>query len=224
MKILVIEDEIVLLETIISYFGKQYQVEFATDLRAAQKKIFNYDYDCIILDIGLPDGTGLDVLQQLKESRRAESVIIISAKDSLDDKIVGLGLGADDYLSKPFHLAELGARIASVIRRSRYHGNSVLEINGLLIDTDARTVLFHDHYIGLTRKEYDLLIFLVVNKNKVISKTTIAEHLSGEQADLLDNLDMVYAHIKNLKKKLTAAGVEDHLKSIYGMGYKFEVL
>lgn len=151
-------------------------------------------------------------------------MIIISARDALDDKIKGLEMGADDYLAKPFHLAELGARIASVMRRSKFQGNNLLHINDLQIDTDAKVVRFEQKNIILTRKEYDLLIFLIVNKNKVISKVTIAEHLAGEQVDFMENYDIIYAHIKNLKKKLAAAGAEDHLKSIYGMGYKYEVL
>lgn len=224
MKILVIEDEKNLSESIIEYFGKQYQMESAVSYQEAMNKILNFDYDCILLDITLPDGNGLNILKTLKEDGKTDGVIIISAKGSLEDKIEGLELGADDYLPKPFHLSELGARIASIIRRRKFEGKNQLHINDLIIDSDAKMVTFNGKVIDLTRKEYDLLLYLSVNRNKVISKDAIAEHLSGEQADYMDNYDIIYAHIKNLKKKITAAGAEDHLKSVYGMGYKYEVL
>lgn len=224
MKVLVIEDEKQLSESIAEYFGKQYHMETAAGLHEAMAKILNYDYDCILLDITLPDGNGLKVLQALKDAHRTDGVIIISAKGSLEDKITGLELGADDYLPKPFHLSELGARMASVIRRRKFEGNHTQQINDLTLNTDAKTVMFQGKLLDLTRKEYDLLLYLTVNRNKVISKDAIAEHISGERADYLDNYDIIYAHIKNLKKKITAAGAEDHLKSVYGMGYKYEVL
>lgn len=224
MKILIIEDEKALADSIEEYFGKQYKTERAPDYKTAVQKIMDYDYDCILLDITLPDGNGLNVLKMLKEDRKTDGVIIISAKDSLDDKITGLELGADDYLPKPFHLSELAARISSVIRRRKFEGKNELQVNDLSIDTDAKTVSHNGKILDLTRKEYDLLIYLTVNKNKVISKDAIAEHISGTQSDYLDNYDIIYAHIKNLKKKITAAGAEDHLKSVYGMGYKYEVL
>ena len=176
-----------------------------------------------MLDITLPGGNGLSILKMLKDDQKSDGVIIISAKNSLDDKIAGLELGADDYLAKPFHLPELAARISSVIRRRRFDGHNLQYINDLTIDTDAKTVSHNGKNIDLTRKEFDLLIYLVANKNKVISKDAIAEHISGEQADYMDNFDIIYAHIKNLKKKLSASGAQDYLKSVYGMGYKYEV-
>lgn len=224
MKILIIEDEKSLAESIEEYLQKQYQVEKAADFKTAIQKILNYDYDCILLDITLPDGNGLSVLKTLKEDHKTDGVIIISAKNSLDDRIEGLDLGADDYLPKPFHLSELGARIASVIRRRKLNGKTVISANDISIDSTAKTVHFKDKIIDLTKKEYELLLYLIINKNKVISKDAIAEHLAGEQAEFFDNFDIIYAHIKNLKKKITAAGAEDHLKSVYGMGYKYEVL
>lgn len=224
MKILIIEDEKSLAESIEEYLQKQYQVEKATDFKTAIQKILNYEYDCILLDITLPDGNGLSVLKTLKEDHKTDGVIIISAKNSLDDRIEGLDLGADDYLPKPFHLSELGARIASVIRRRKLNGKTVISANDISIDSTAKTVHFKDKIIDLTKKEYELLLYLIINKNKVISKDAIAEHLAGEQAEFFDNFDIIYAHIKNLKKKITAAGAEDHLKSVYGMGYKYEVL
>ena len=224
MKILVIEDEKHLSTTIVEYFSKQYQMETASNFQDALSKIQNYDYDCILLDITLPDGNGLNILKYLKEDNKTDGVIIISAKDSLEDKIAALELGADDYLPKPFHLSELGARIASIIRRRKFDGKPSLQINDLTLNTEAKIVSFNGKPIDLTRKEYDLLIFLTINKNKVVSKDAIAEHISGEQADYFDNYDIIYAHIKNLKKKITAARADDYLKSVYGMGYKYEVL
>ncbi|MEC5394777.1 response regulator transcription factor [Bergeyella sp. RCAD1439] len=224
MKILVVEDEKQLSESIVEYFSKQYQMEMAYTYAEAVAKVRDYDYDCILLDLTLPDGNGLSVLKMLKEENKTDGVIIISAKDSLEDKITGLELGADDYLPKPFHLSELGARMASVIRRRRFEGKSVLQVNDLVIDTEAKTVSYLGQLIDLTKKEYELLVYLAVNRNRVISKDAIAEHISGEQAEYLGNYDIIYAHIKNLKKKLTASGAGDYLRSVYGMGYKYEVL
>jgi DNA-binding response OmpR family regulator len=223
MKILIIEDEKELSKSIVTYLkGESYLCETAVDRRTAIDKIESFDYDCILLDISLPDGNGLQVLKELKANKKTEGVIIISARDSINDRIEGLNLGADDYLSKPFHLSELSARIAAVIRRRRFDGSPVLALNELTIDTIAKRVLVHDRAVELTRTEYDLLIYLASNKNRVISKNAIAERISGDEAAIFDNFDFLYAHIKNLKKKLTAAGCEDYIKAIYGMGYKFE--
>ncbi|MCQ4035500.1 response regulator transcription factor [Kaistella montana] len=223
MKILIVEDEKFLAESIQEYLKKQYQTEIAQDFESAKEKVLNYDYDCILLDITLPDGNGLNILKILKEENKTEGIIIISAKNSLDDKILGLELGADDYLPKPFHLSELSARISSVIRRRNFDGNNVLKINDLDIDAVAKTVKFKHQFLDLTRTEFDLLAFLISNKNKVVSKSAIAEHISGDQAEFFDNFDFIYAHIKNLKKKITNSGARDFLKSVYGMGYKYEV-
>ncbi|WP_407479116.1 response regulator transcription factor [Elizabethkingia miricola] len=223
MKILIIEDEIALSKSIATYLKQEnYLCETATNFNTAIEKVDSYDYDCILLDISLPDGNGLSVLKNLKENDKTDGVIIISAKDSIDDKIAGLTLGADDYIPKPFHLSELSARIAAVIRRRRFNGGNILVFHEITIDTLAKTVTAHHQTIDLTRKEYDLLLYFTINKNRVLSKTAIAEHLSGENADVYDNYDFIYAHIKNMKKKLAAAGCNDYLKSVYGMGYKFE--
>lgn len=223
MKILIIEDEKLLAESIEDYLKKNYQTEIAHNFESAQEKVLNYNYDCILLDISLPDGNGLNILKLLKQENKSDGVIIVSAKNSLDDKVLGLKLGADDYLAKPFHLSELSARISSLIRRRNFDGSNVLKINDLSIDTVAKTVKFEERILDLTRTEYDLLLYLISNKNKVVSKNAIAEHLSGDQADFFDNFDFIYAHIKNLKKKIGSSGAEDFLKSIYGMGYKYEV-
>lgn len=225
MKILIIEDEENLRNNIATYLIQEnYSCEVADDYQSAISKISGFDYDCILLDITLPDGNGLEILKTLKKENKTEGVIIISAKNSLDDKIEGLNLGADDYLPKPFHLPELSARIAAIIRRNHFNGNSKILLDNLIIDTVGKTVFVDDKLVDLTKMQYDLLLYFIVNKNRVLSKMAIAEHLSGDQAEYLDNYDVIYAHIKNLKKKISQFGGKDYIKSIYGMGYKFEVL
>lgn len=224
MKVLIIEDEKELSKSIVTYLKQEnYLCEIAPDFKTAIEKTESFDYDCIMLDISLPDGNGLNVLKELKADKKTDGVIIISAKNSIDDRIAGLNLGADDYLAKPFHLSELSARIAAVIRRRRFDGNNIIVVNELTIDTLSKTVSIHGKNIDVTRKEYDLLLYLVSNKNRVISKNAIAEHLSGEEAEIFDNFDFIYAHIKNLKKKMIQGGCDDYLKSVYGMGYKFDI-
>jgi DNA-binding response OmpR family regulator len=224
MKILIIEDEKELSKSIVAYLkAETYSCEVADNLKTAMEKTESFDYDCILLDISLPDGNGLQVLKELKANHKTDGVIIISALDSMDDRIAGLNLGADDYLPKPFHLPELSARIAAVIRRRRFDGSSIFTLNEFRFDTVAKVVTVHHKPVDLTRTEYDLLLYLVTNKNKVVSRNAIAERISGEEAEIFDNFDFIYAHIKNLKKKLAAAGSEDYIKAIYGMGYKFEI-
>lgn len=223
MKILLIEDEKQLSKSILSYLkNEKYTCELAENFESAKEKLELFDYDCILLDITLPDGNGLHLLQLLKDEKKADGVIIISAKNSLDDKITGLNLGADDYLPKPFHLSELGARISSVIRRRQFKGSSVIEINDLAIDADSKIISFKNFPIDFTRKEYDILLYLAVNKNKIVSKNAIAEHIAEDNIEYFDNFDFLYAHIKNIKKKLTSVGAQDCIKSVYGMGYKIE--
>lgn len=224
MKILIVEDEKELSKSMIAYLkAESYSCELAGDVNTAMTKIESFDYDCILLDISLPDGNGLTILEALKADKKTDGLIIISAKNSIDDRIAGLNLGADDYLPKPFHLSELSARIAAVIRRRKFDGNSVLQLNEISIDTVAKTVCVHSKTVDVTRKEYDLLLYLAANKNRVISKNAIAEHLSAGEVDGFDSFDFIYAHIKNLKKKMTQAGCTDYIKSIYGMGYKFDI-
>lgn len=223
MKILIVEDEAELAKSISEYLSvENYLCENAATFSEAMNKIEMFDYDCILLDIMLPDGNGLKVLEELKKQHKQDGVIIISAKNALDDKIEGLKLGADDYLTKPFHLSELMARVYSIIRRKQFSSSNVVKQNELQIDLLAKTVAVHDEAISLTKKEFDLLIYFIGNKNKVISKSTLAEHLSGDFADMLDNHDFVYAHVKNLKKKLYDAGCGHYLKTVYGTGYKWE--
>ncbi|MCJ7936303.1 MAG: response regulator transcription factor [Chryseobacterium sp.] len=224
MKILIIEDEWALSKSMVSYLkSENYLCEVSGSFNDAIEKVDSYDYDCVLLDISLPDGNGLSVLKFLKENNKTEGVIIISAKNSIEDKIEGLKLGADDYLPKPFHLSELSARIAAVIRRRRFNGENILILKEITIDIVAKTVAVDHQFADLTRTEYDLLLYFAVNKNRVLSKAAIAEHLSGEDAYLHDTYDFIYAHIKNLKKKMSKAGADDYLKSVYGMGYKFEI-
>ncbi|MBV8327292.1 response regulator transcription factor [Chryseobacterium sp.] len=223
MKILIVEDEAELAKSISEYLSEEsYLCETAGTFSEAMDKIETFHYDCILLDIMLPDGNGLRILEKLKGLQKQDGVIIISAKNALDDKIEGLKLGADDYLTKPFHLSELMARVYSIIRRKQFSSSNVVSQNELQIDLLAKTVAVNNETISLTKKEFDLLIYFIGNKNKVISKSTLAEHLSGDFADMLDNHDFVYAHVKNMKKKLYDAGCGHYLKTVYGTGYKWE--
>ena len=220
MKILIIEDEKALSESIVAYLkGQDYICEVACDFNTALEKTELYDYDCILLDITLPGGSGLSVLKELRADNKMDGVLIISAKNSIDDKVAGLTLGADDYLSKPFHLSELNARIAAIIRRKQFGGSSIIQFGDLSVDTRAKTVTINNAPLELTKKEFELLLYFVSNKKKVISKNAIAEHLWGDEME--GNLDFIYTHIKNLRKKLMEAGNADYIKSVYGMGYKF---
>jgi DNA-binding response OmpR family regulator len=224
MKILIIEDEQELADSIGAYLaGEQYLCEYATTFTNAREKIEVYDYDCILLDLMLPGGDGMRILKELKADNKQAGVIIISAKNALDDKITGLQIGADDYLTKPFHLSELAARIYSVIRRKHFGNANILEQNEIRIDLLAKTVRVNDQELALTRKEFDLLLYFISNKNRVIAKSALAQHISGDIADMFDNYDFVYAHIKNLKKKLTEAGYGNYLKTLYGTGYKWDI-
>ena len=222
MKILIIEDEKELVRSVAQYLRQEsYVCEIAYTAHEANEKVLLFEYDCILLDINLPDGNGLKILEKLKENNKTDGVIIITAKNSLDDKVRGLNLGADDYLSKPFFLPELVARVSAVIRRKRFDGNTKITFQEITVDLLGKTVHAHEHAVDLTRKEYDLLVFLIANKNRVVSKNAIAEHLSGDDAELLDKFDFIYTHIKNLKKKLSEAGANDYIQTVYGLGYKF---
>lgn len=222
MKILIIEDETALQNSMLQFLRQEsYICEVAGSEEEADEKIMLYEYDCILLDINLPDGSGLNILKRLKEANKPEGIIIITARDSLDDRVEGLNLGADDYLTKPFHLSELNARVSAVIRRKQFGGNNKLKFHEITVDLPGKAVTVNDRVVELTRKEYDLLIFLLANKNRVVSKNAIAEHLSGDHAEMLDKFDFLYSHMKNLKRKLAEAGSEDYIKTIYGLGYKF---
>lgn len=223
MKILIIEDEPELAAGIGAYLSAQdYLCEYAATWEQAREKVDLYRYDCILLDLMLPGGSGMDILEALKAQGQQDGVIIISAKDDYEHKIRGLHAGADDYLAKPFHLPELAARIYSVIRRRSFGNHNSIVQNELKVDLLGKTVSVNNATVVLTKKELDLLLFFMGNKNRVIAKSALAEHLSGDIADMFDNHDFVYAHVKNLKKKLNEAGYRNYLKTIYGTGYKWE--
>jgi DNA-binding response OmpR family regulator len=223
MKILLIEDELSLRESIIAYFtGEGNICETAFDFKSALEKINIYNYDCILLDLTLPGGDGMELLRSIKKMNKEDGVLIISARHSLDDKLDGLNLGADDYLIKPFHLSELKARVTAIVRRKSYNGSNTIVFQEISIDTLAMRVTIGPNVLTLTRKEYDLLLYFIANKGKVISKNALAEHLWGDEIDLADHFDFIYTHIKNLRKKLVEAGCRDYIRSMYGVGYKFE--
>lgn len=225
LKILIVEDEDDLSSSIASFLESEtFLCENAGSYRTAMEKIQSNDYACIILDIGLPDGSGLDILEQLKLENKSDGVIIVSAKNSVDDKVIGLQKGADDYLAKPFHLSELGARVASIIRRKNFDGQNTITCSNLVVDLPKKRATVNEIPVDLTKKEFELLLYFLSNKNKVISKDAIAEHLWRENMGLSNNYDFIYTHVKNLRKKLIWAGCEDYLKSVYGMGYKFQQL
>lgn len=224
MKILIIEDEQELAQDMVKYLtNEQYLCECASDFQGAMEKVYGYNYDCILLDLMLPGGDGLTILEELKRLNKQDGVIIISAKNAIEDKVKGLKLGADDYLAKPFHQAELAARVESLIRRKRFDSNNKIMQNELIIDLHAKTVTVYESPVNLTKKEYDLLLFFIGNKNRVLSKGALAEHLSGDFADMFDSHDFVYAHVKNLKRKLKEKSYGDYIKTVYGTGYKWEL-
>ena len=224
MKLLIIEDEKELSDSICTYLSSEsFICETAYDFDMAMEKISLYDYSCIILDITLPGGSGLNILKELKANNKSEGVLVISARNSVDDKVAGLKTGADDYLAKPFHLSELGARVDAIIRRKAFDGKNIVQVGELSVNIPDKTAAVNNKTIDLTRMEYDLLLYFTSNKNKVISKGAMAEHLWGDDMDLAGNYDFLYTHIKNLRKKLLQAGCPDYIKSVYGLGYKFSV-
>jgi DNA-binding response OmpR family regulator len=223
MKVLIVEDEMEISSSIVEYLqGENYICETAFNYESALEKIALYEYACILLDIGLPGGSGLGLLEALQKANKNDGVLILSAKDSLNDKISGLTAGADDYLTKPFHLPEVAARIAAIIRRKTFNGKNTIVVDKLMLDLNEKSASVAGRDLDLTRKEYDLLLYFLGNTNRVISKSAIAEHLWGDNMDLADNFDFIYTHIKNLRKKIINAGGVDYLKSVYGMGYKFD--
>ena len=221
MKILVIEDESEMKGLITQFLEEEnYVVEGASNFSNGLDKIISYDYDCILLDIMLPDGNGLELLEELRNLDKADSVIIISAKDSIDDKVNGLNLGADDYLTKPFQITELNARIKSVIRRRKSDGRRLLQMGNVKINIEERLVLVNDRAMELNRKEFDILVFLAMNRNRISSKSAIAENIWGDYIDQSDDFDFIYSQIKNLRKKLRIHSAGIDINAVYGIGYK----
>ena len=224
MKILLVEDDQDLREiTTRSLEKARYVVSQAPDYRTALLKIEDYDYDCILLDIMLPDGNGLDLLKELQALGKRTNVIILSAKDSIEDKVVGLDLGADDYLPKPFHLAELHARLKSLFRRSQREGEHKMQVGNIEVYPDQFRVMINGKQVELNRKEYDILYYFMSRPGRLVNKNTLAESVWGDHIDQVDNFDFIYAQIKNLRKRLKDAGATPELKSVYGFGYKFVV-
>ncbi|MEA4985003.1 Phosphate regulon transcriptional regulatory protein PhoB [bioreactor metagenome] len=221
MKILIIEDENGMRETLETFFVQQkFVVETAHDFDSGLSKLSVYDYDCILLDITLPGGSGLDLLTEMKRMNKRDSVIIISARDAIDDKVLGLELGADDYLPKPFHLAELNARVKSLIRRNQSGGDMNVIIENVKLTPDKRTVFVNDEELLLNRKEFDLLYYFMANPNRLLNKTTLTEAVWGDNIDQADDLEFLYSQVKNLRRKLKTAGAVIEIKAVYGFGYK----
>lgn len=224
MKLLIIEDERSLLKGIVQYFNQEkFLCETAVSYEEGIRKIEDFQFDCIILDINLPGGSGLQLLKYLRQNKNKDGVIIISARDSLDDRIAGLDIGADDYLTKPFHLSELNARVRALIRRKYAEGASILEMGVLKVDLPSRTVIFAGQTISLSKNEYDLLLFLMINKNRVVSRQAIAEHIHDGPSEQIPSSDFVYSHIKNLKRKLKEKGCHEMIHTVYGLGYKLSL-
>jgi len=222
MKILIIEDEFELVESILSFLKNEgYTCEYALNYEAAIEKILLYTYNIILVDLNLPDGNGFNIIKQLKTKNFEGGIIIVSARNTLDDRVTGLNSGADDYLVKPFFLPELNARIKSLIRRVNFKGSNSVEFNELKINNSERLVYIHNESLDLTKTEYDLLLFLFTNKGRVISKESIAEHLWGDYIDMADSFDFVYTHVKNLRKKMLDKGACNYIQTVYGVGYKF---
>jgi DNA-binding response OmpR family regulator len=224
MKILIIEDEAELAKSIKTYLNSNtFICDVVKNIHSASEFINSYNYDCIVLDLTLPDGNGLDILKELKTTKNPTGVLIISAKNSLDDRLSGLKIGADDYLTKPFHLPELAARIHAIIRRRVFSGNDQILFDKLEINVQDMHVQTVNGTVSLTKKEFDILLFFLSNKNKVITKEAIVDHLWEDESSLTDNTKLVYAHIKNLRKKLVEKGCPDYFNSVYGVGYKFKI-
>lgn len=221
MKILIIEDEIELQKVVQQALEKEkFLVESANNFKSALDKIISFDYDCILLDINLPDGNGMDLLREIKKLHKQDAVIIVSAKDSVDDKVLGLNLGADDYLAKPFHLAELHARINSIMRRNNQNGEKFISFKNVKINPEERSVFVNDNLINLNRKEFDMLYYFMIRPGKTLQKTTLAESIWGDHIEDADSLDFIYSQIKNLRKKLKQSQADIDFQAVYGIGYK----
>lgn len=223
MKLLIVEDNPQLSDDLDNFLTENgFIVEVASTLQKAKEKVDLYSYDLILLDIGLPDGNGLELLNAVKDNSET-GILIVTAKNALEDKIKGLELGADDYITKPFHKAELNARIRSILRRKKFAGSNILQVDEVKVNLSSLQVFVNDSPIILTKKEFDLLVYFLYNKDRVLTKESIAEHLWGDNIDQSDNFDFLYNHIKNLRKKIVNAGGKSYIQSVYGMGYKFSI-
>lgn len=221
MKVLIVEDEIEIMSSIREFLEKEsFLVECASTYAAGVESVMSYKYDCVILDLMLPGGSGLDLLRKLKTADKQQAVLILSAKGAVEDKVLGLEIGADDYLAKPFHLAELLARVKSVIRRNAQHGDNILSFKNVTLNPDSRTVSVGGKELPLNRKEHDILYYFMLRPNRLMEKTTLAEAVWGDYIDQSDNLDFIYSQIKNLRRKLKEAAAEVDIQAVYGVGYK----
>ena len=222
MKLLIVEDNHQLMEDMLEFLTESnFRVETAYSLNEAREKVFVYQYDLIIVDVGLPDGSGLDLVKEIKKSENDTGILILTAKNAVEDKVEGLNLGADDYMTKPFHKAELNARIKSILRRNKFNRNDTICFNEIKIDMPSLEVYVEDKKLVLTKKELDLLLYFMQNVNRVITKESIAEYLWGDHADQADSFDFIYNHIKNLRKKIVSSGGNNYIQAMYGIGYKF---
>lgn len=222
MKVLLIEDNLELASSISEFLAREgYICEVSYNIRDAQDKLISFQYDCVLLDIMLPDGNGLQILSFMRQERIQSSILILSAKNSLDDKVAGLEEGADDYLTKPFHLPELHARLRAIYRRKKLNGSNMITFNEISLNIDTLEAHVNGILLDMTRKEFDLLLYFIVNKNRVLSRQSIAAHLWGDYTDNLANFDFVYQHVKNIRKKISAAKGTDYIGTVYGLGYKF---
>jgi DNA-binding response OmpR family regulator len=223
MKVLLIEDNLDLARNIHEFLTQEsYICEMTHNCREAQEKLNSFQYDCLVLDIMLPDGSGLSLLEYIKQNKIKTNVLIISAKNALDDKVQGLELGADDYLTKPFHLPELNARLKAIYRRTTLDGDDCVSFNEIVVNTTTLEARISQTLLDLTRKEFDLLLYFIINKNRILTRQSLAEHLWGDYTDNLANFDFVYQHVKNLRKKISAANGTDYIITVYGIGYKFD--
>jgi DNA-binding response OmpR family regulator len=223
MKVLIVEDNADLALNIQEFLQKEgYVCESSNTVSQAEEKLIAFQYDCIVLDIMLPDGNGLDLLKYIKENKIKSRVLIVSAKNALDDKVNGLELGADDYLTKPFHLPELNARLKAIYRRNVLDGDDTIAFNEIVVNTNSLEVRINNRPVELTRKEYDLLVYFLINKNRILTRQSLAEHLWGDYTDSLPNFDFVYQHVKNLRKKISALDGKDYIATVYGIGYRFD--
>ena len=221
MKILIVEDEPALRTSLVDHLQRDgYRCEQAATYAQAHEKIKLYRYDCVLVDLTLPGGNGLDLVRTLKADQSPAGVLIVSARGTLDDKVNGLAFGADDYLTKPFHLAELTARIQAILRRRQFQGHNELRFRALTVRPDRAQVLVGDEPVPLTRKEYELLLYFLANPNRLLTKESIAEHLWGDAADTADSFDFIYNHLKNLRRKLQEKGAPDYIRTVYGVGYE----
>ncbi|WP_126244171.1 response regulator transcription factor [Chitinophaga rhizosphaerae] len=222
MKVLLIEDNVELASSISAFLAREgYICEVSYNIRDAQDKLISFPYDCVLLDIMLPDGNGLEILRFMRQERMQSSILILSAKNSLDDKIIGLEEGADDYLTKPFHMPELNARLRAIYRRKTLGGSNIIAFNEITLNIDTFEAWVNGMLLDMTRKEFDLLMYFMVNKNRVLSRQSIAAHLWGDYTDNLNNFDFVYQHVKNIRKKISSANGTDYIGTVYGLGYKF---